>query len=798
MGISRRSFIKAGLAGTAVLGSSSAVISRRWFRPVSASGKSTEEIRYTYHTTNCGGRCAFKCTVRDGKLSIIEPNTWPDKRFSTVCLKGLSEVERIYGPSRVKTPLKRVGARGEGEFVQISWEEALSTIHENLKGILDKHGGEAVLFSKSSGVEHTYEFLTKGLGLTRVAWPAIDTGIANGLKECIGGGYYGPTQNEITDWVYSSTIIMLGHNILETTMTDSKFFFDAKEAGAKIIVVDPSYSTTAQKADQWVQIKPGSDNALVLAMISIVIDNKWYNEEYMVERSSAPFLVREDNSKLLLLDNSREFHRETNPYLVWDANSNSAKPYNASGIRPALEGNFTVDGIRVKTVFTGLKENQKQYTAEWASEITEIPADVIYQITKDFATRGPAVLDWGYGPIDKMGNADVVGHAGAVLGTLTGNIGGRIGGSIGSTSHHFAVWGANLSIYEAGLTPYPVPEQYQETVLSQVEMPVSELRFRPNPVRAVINVGNTFQQHYADMIKTGEWLDSLDFVVTIDPFHSSSANYADIVLPASTAFESEYDLMNAQVDRNHVVMSQRVIEPLFESKSDFQIEKEILAKFGLEHIHPPTPGDWLEKRFVSPDPALKGINVSTLQENNFIMRLNVPDEPYRRFMDGKYDTPTEKIEIFHENFVEDNQAYPNYDPPLEIHNEELLKKYPLYFNQAHSKYRVHSQFYNVEWIDQFNKGPRVEINPIDAKERGIVDGDIVEVFNDRGSFKVKAALSEAMRPKQIRVSEGWWTVNMIEGNWQNVTNSAKNPRQYKLVHGPVIAYADTLVEVRKA
>src|SRR3954467_13224394 len=157
MSISRRNFIKAGAVSTATIGLSGSLFSSdKWFQTAAAKSNSLEKTAFTYHTTNCGGRCAFKCTVRDGKLAKIEPNTWTDKRFSTVCLKGLSEIERIYSPDRLQTPLKRVGERGEGKFVPISWDEALTTIANKIKELKRNYGGESILFSCSSGIEYTY------------------------------------------------------------------------------------------------------------------------------------------------------------------------------------------------------------------------------------------------------------------------------------------------------------------------------------------------------------------------------------------------------------------------------------------------------------------------------------------------------------------------------------------------------------------------------------------------------------------------------------------------------------------
>lgn len=787
MKISRRSFIKAGVAGTATLGLSGTVASKKWFQSAAAENAPKEVARYTYHTTNCGGRCAFKCTVRDGKLVMIQPNNWTDTRFSTVCLKGLSEIERIYSPDRLKTPLKRVGERGEGKFVAITWEEALDEIHQKLSESIDKYGGKSILFSASSGIEYTYQHLVALLGAQYVCEAGIDVGLANGLEECIGGQAYGYVQNETSDWVNSKTIILLGCNILETTLTDSKFFYAAKDAGAKIIVIDPNHSTTASKADQWISIKPGTDGDLLLGMITLILENNWYDAEYLVKNTSAPFLVREDNKQLLRVDQSKEGNEE-NPFYVWDENSNTLQPYNKKGVKPRLEGEFTVDGVKVKTVFSALKENQKQYTLSWASERTEIEEDVIYELTKRYATAGPAVLGWGFGGIDKWTNADVAGHAGAILGALTGNI-GRVGGAVGNALYHGTSWSASLNEWE-------LPPEYKPTPL---EMTTADRREKENAVRVVINLGNTLQQHFANLSKTEEWINSLDFIVTIDPFHNPSVDYSDIVLPACTAFESEYDIMNMQINRSHVLLSQSVIKPLHESKSDFQIEKEIAAKFGLDHLLPETPEDLQRHRLNSGDPRLEGITIETLKENNFIMRLNVPNEPYRGFMDQKYLTPSTKLEIYHEKMAQYNQALPNTDDPSEASdNNPLKEKYPLQFSQAHTRYRVHSQFTNSKWINQIDPGPKLEINPKDAEARGLKTGDIVEVFNDRGSFKAKCKLTEYLRPGQVRLYEGWWTKHMKAGNLQNVTNDAFNERQYLLRYGPVIPYNDTLVEVRKA
>lgn len=174
MGISRRTFIKA-CGGVVALGIIDAVPFTNWIRPVSAEGGEKEKVAYTFHPPNCGGRCSFKCTVREGKLVKIEPNEWPDSNHNKICLRGLSEVERVYSPDRLKTPLKRVG----------------------------------------------FQLITPfNMG--------TDLGTANGAF--LVAGTFGGT-NEISDFVNSNMVIIIGNNLLETSLTDAAFFFEAKETG---------------------------------------------------------------------------------------------------------------------------------------------------------------------------------------------------------------------------------------------------------------------------------------------------------------------------------------------------------------------------------------------------------------------------------------------------------------------------------------------------------------------------------------------------------------------------------------
>ena len=788
MKISRRKFIQGSAASAVAMGVCGSFFDLdRWLQPASASAGAEEHIAYTYHTPGCGGRCAYQCLVRDGKLVKIEPNAWPDARYSLICTRGLSEIERVYSPDRLQTPLRRVGERGEGKFVSISWDEAITTIADKFQELQRQYGGKSILKMISANQDYNMPFLSSLLGMQVAMETSIDTGLASGLEDTTGDSPFGYAQQEITDWVNAKHIILIACNILETTVADSQFFFNAKEAGAKIIVVDPNYSTTAAKADQWISLKPGTDPALILAMMQQILANGWQQSAFLQKNTSAPFLVRADNQKLLRQAEG-EGKPEQNPFLVWDARTDSLQPYNAPGVQPTLEGAFIVNGIEVKTVFSLLKEQTAVYTPAWAADVTEIPEEVIRRLAQDYALGGPAYLGWGFGGAEKVLNSDILGHASAILAALTGNF-GRAGSGVGNALFHKFCWS-----FFAKLGAWKLPPQFKPTPM---EMPTTLMRTKPNSVRAILNLGNGFQQHLANLNAAEKWLQGLDFIVTVDIYHNTSVDYSDIVLPVGSCFESKYDILRLQLNRNHALLAEKVIEPLYESKSDFEIEHLLAERLGLEQYLPKTPEDLIRVQLTTDHPYMKGITVESLKENHFIMRLQCPSEPCIGHADQKYKTPSGRLELYHEKMIPFHQALPAYEGPAELESS-ARKDYPLQFAQYRSRFHVHSMFMNARWIQQYSPEPRLEINPQDAVKRQLKNGDLVEVFNARGSIQVKCKFMEGLRPGSVRMEEGWWTKHMPQGNLQCLTNDTFEPRHTKRKYGPILPFYDTLVEVKKA
>ncbi|MEQ3361713.1 molybdopterin-dependent oxidoreductase [Raoultibacter massiliensis] len=793
--LTRRGFLKVSGAAAGALGLAGAagmVTADDWLAPAKAHAESEEHVAYTYHHEACMGNCSLACTVRDGRISLIQPNDALDPYYAQCCLKGLSEVQHVYGIERLQTPLKRVGERGSGEFESITWDEAMKTVGEKLSEVRSKYGNASVHVACSGAPE--YPLLVDVLGAsTSGLGDGLDIGVGNGFDPALGDITAGAATNEIRDWKNSKLLIITSSNPLESSMMQATAFFDAKEAGCEIVVVDPHYSTTASKAHRWIPIKPGTDAALFLGMVSRILDEKLYDEGFLKANTTMPFLVSVEDGTVLrdhdeIISEAGEPETgEENPYMVWDGATQSVKSYLDEGVEPVLEGSFTVDGVVYEPVFQQLFANQKQHTVSWAAEKTGIDEATIESLADQYATGGPASLAVGYGGSDKYSNADITGHALALLGALTGNVGstGRgMGNYLGGSG------------YGAELAMWPLPE---DMIAAPSEMPSYRFRTEPNNTHAVISIGNTFQTYFANMNLTREWLDTVDFILGIEIFNSDSVQYADIVLPACTKFECDEEIGGVKCAYNHLRLREKVIDPLFESKTDFQIQYEIAKSLGLEGALPKTAEDYVRFQIEeSEDETLRGVKLSDLVSNQGVLPLPGIEEPRIGYADQQYSTPSGKLDLYYSDLVDFGQALPTWEENLELFDgNSRMDTYPLQFVQARTRFHIHSQFCDATWIQQ-HYTPYLELNPADMETRSLTDGDAVTVFNDRGSFSCPVRVNASVRPGIARIYEGMWSKYMDGGNIQDVTNDTTIERGDMLVFGPVIPFNDTLVEVKKA
>lgn len=797
--ITRRGFlVGAGALGAAGLASGALTGVDGWLKQADADQGVEEHVAYTYHQGHCGGMCPLKCTVREGRLVMVEPNdACAMDRQKTICLKGISEIQHIYGSGRIQVPLKRVGARGTNDFKQISWEEALDEIVDRIKEIQAAHGKQSVMVTSTT--ETDLPFLQAMLGAQGRGKTGIDIGNGNGLDPAIGlGGGYAMCTPEARDWVNSKLVLTVGSNFCESTLPQVRLFFEAKDAGARMVTVDPHYSTTASKSDEWVPIQPGTDAALYLGMISHILKNNLIDEEFILAHTSLPFLVDATTGKLVrdhevvMVEDEktkkpRPENGKENPFFVVDATTGAAVPYEST-VTPALSATLTHQGATVTTVWDVMVANMTSYDVEWASNITHIPAEKIAELAELYA-QGPSSLALGWGGNDKIANADIAGHAAALLVALTGNI-GKPGCGVGV--YVGGVWNCHTApLGEWALPPEMVP--------AENELPGYEMRTKENSVRALIAFGDVISQHYANMKASTDWAQSLDLIVSADPYFTEGCKWADYVLPLTTRFEYDEPYGNVKNGYNQLVLQEKIIDPLFEAKTELWVQREIAKRLGVEEALPQTARERIDAIFkTSKDPAIQALTVEDLAQNQGVKMLDVAWEGKRVLEDYKFVTPSGRMDIYYEDMLAYDQELPRWEEPLEIAAENPLRKtYPLQLSNVRTRFQIHNQFQDALWIRQYYR-PTIDINPQEMASRGLAEGDKVRVFNDRGEFKVYVKGNESIRPGCARIYENATGDFTLEGNMQSVTNDTTFERGSKLLQGAVTPFSDTLVQIEKA
>lgn len=797
-GLTRRGFLKATGAAAGTLGLAGAMTATSdWLAPTTAIAEPEERKALICHQFHCLSSCGLECTVRDGRMVLIEPQTFEDGTKGQICLRGISEIQHTYSVDRIQTPLKRVGERGEGKFVQISWDEAIKTVADAIKESKEKYGEDSFFFRKSTEASssHNYEYLPKLLHAdTGGSW-GLDRGQANG-SDPSGLTGNGLAKNSTKDWQKASTIVFLGYNPFESSITWSDNFTKAKANGAKMILVDIRFSPTAQKCDAWLPVIPGTDLALILGAINAVISNEWYDAEHIRNYTSLPYLVNVETGEILGKPDSKTDSTgktvEFKMPMIWDEASGSPKYINEDGIEPAIDGSWNIDGVEYTTQWELLKKQMKQYTPAWAAGVTSLDEQQIVDLADVFANNGPSILAFGFGGPDKYANADLLGHANAIFAAITGNT-GKKGSGVGW-------YGGGGGIPSAqGMTAWKMPDEFK-TVKNKVAM--YDMPYKENNIHCALTFGDCFTLESGSANNMLDWVKTLDFFAICDIYHSSAVAYADIVLPALSKFESAEEVSDVRTGRiaSSVYLNQKVIDPLFEAKGDREIERLIAAEFGLEEYIPESNVQLAKHMLQNPTKNMEGMTYEALREKGS-MRF----KGYENYLTGEtafpnqtYPTNTGRIELYYENLLDLGLAFPEYETPEEAYRENpKASEYPLMFVQGKSRYRIHAYYSASTWFQEYF-GPVVNINPQDAEARGIATGDDVRIWNDRGEFVCTALINNSIMPGTLFMAETTYSQYYKEGFLQNVTNAYRQERCYDMKFGPQIPFNDTLVEMKKA
>lgn len=758
--LSRRNFVKSSsaLGGLAAVASSIGLP----FKSSSAFAETPtmpneDKVVWSACTVNCGSRCPLRMHVSNGEITWVESDNTGNDEYGDhqirACLRGRSMRRRVYNPDRLKYPMKRIGKRGEGKFKRISWDEAFTQIAASISTIRQKYGNEAIYLNYGTG--------TLGGTVTK-SWPPGSSLIARLMN--LKGGYlnhygdYSTAQiaaglhytyggfadnNSPSDLENTKLIVQFGNNPAETRMSGGgviHHFIEGKaKSNARMIVIDPRYTDTAGgREDQWIPIRPGTDTAFIAAMAHV--------------------MIKEDLVDLAFLDK----------YCVgYDAKTLPASAPKNSDYKSYVLG-FGSDGI--------------EKTPQWASSITSIPADIIIKTAREIGSTKPCAIIQGWG-LQRTANGEIASRAIAMLALLTGNVGingGGTGAREGSSSIPFVIFPTLENPIKASIPMFlwtdAIHRSHEMSATTDGIRGVEKLNA---PIKFIWNyASNCLINQHADINRTHDILqneNACEMIVVIDNHMTSSAKYADIVLPDLTTSEQSDFCMDASAgNMPYFILTSQVIKPQFEAKSIYDICTGVADKLGLKKAFTEdrTQEDWLQHLYQltrAQDPSLPTFEAMREQGiyKRFIKNHHVAYKDFRENPEANpLNTASGKIEIYSERLAEIAKTWtlkadeiihplPIYTPNFEGWEASKKGLYPLQLTGFHYKSRTHSTYGNVEILKDAAK-QEMWINPMDAEARSIKNGDLIRIFNDRGEVHISAKVTPRMMPGVVALGEGAW------------------------------------------
>ncbi len=675
---------------------------------------------------DCPDTCAWEVTVEDGRAVQLRGLKEHPYTQGRLCAKVNHYVERVYSPERLLHPLRRIGEKGDRRFERIGWDEALDEIAERLRAIVDEHGGEAVLPYSYMGTQGVVQGASLDrrffalLGASRLRRAICGSSAAEGLV-ATQGGTRGMLPEDIR---HSRFVVLWGTNTIVTNQHLWPFVTHARRNGGCIVVVDPVETRTARAADWHVRPRPGTDGALALGMMRVIVDEGLHDVEY-VERHTLGF--------------------------------------------DELCGRVA------------------EYPVERVAEITGVGADEIVELARAYATTAPQAIR----TLIALGHHE---HAAMTLRTiacLPALVGAwrRLGGGLLATTA-WAAWGP------LSLDPVERPDLEDASVreVNMVRIGHALTALEP-PVRALVvyNANPAAIAPDQSLVLEGLRRDDL-FTVAIEQFLTDTAAHADIVLPATTQLE-HLDLVPSW-GSVYVTLNRPAIEPLGEALPNSEIFRRLARRMGMDDaLFAATDEELVRTALASEHPLLEGVTWERLLEDGYA-RVALPDD-WRPYADGGFGTPSGKLELRSAAMAEAGlDPLPAYRPAAEspAGDPAHAARYPLQL--VTGKWSLHilnSQYANLPRHRAAEGELPVFLADEDAELRGIADGELVRLFNDRGSVLALARVGTVVPPGVAALPSGWWA-SLVEGA---ASANALTPATLTDLGGGC-AFHDVLVEVEHA
>lgn len=645
----------------------------------------------------CINCCGLDCYVEDGKLVKVEgtPEHWLNK--GALCAKGKFLVEGTYSPNRLKYPMKRVN----GKLERISWDQALDEIAAKLAELKEKYGPTTLCtWTGSVGVEH-FEMaafnqrFAKAYGSPNFFNPEGICFRTRILARQITFGRYPVEQPR-----NAKLIILWGHN------PDASYFVIANDIRERVrknelelVVIDVRKIPLA-KEGIYLQPRPGTDAAIALAMMNVIIEENLYDQEFVDK---------------------------------WC------------------------------TGFDKLSEHVKQYTPEKAEEISGVPASEIKRVARMFANVKEASILEGVGHLNQYQNGLQTERCFNILMAITGKI-DRPGGWVTCPQIRLADLRVPITEKNLGYDEYPVFHQFNKRTPpygSASMMTETMITGKPYPIKAFFSSGSNPALTFPDTGRFLEGLKNLELFVSIDPYMTETSELADYALPACTFLE-ETGIGGFPYAISHcvpyIILRKKVIEPLYESRPIWSIWSELGRRMGYAELFPWNTDEEVAEHMFS----TSGVTYQQLVEHPEGMYFG--EIEYELFNRVGFATASGKVELYSAEMerlgapglpshVEPEQSY--------VANPELAAKYPetLLTGARHQEF-IGAQMHDVSGLVAQLPEPHAMIHPVTAKKYDIIDGELMGVESPRGMIKIKAKVTEDIRPGAVSIPHGWAQANV--------------------------------------
>jgi anaerobic selenocysteine-containing dehydrogenase len=638
------------------------------------------EIRHSVCALDCPDTCALVLTIDNGHASKLRGDPAHPVTRGFLCGKVAQYLEREYSPQRLLYPQRRTGAKGEGQFARISWDEALDTIAGRLRAVAEEFGPEAILpysyagtMGLLNGAGMDRRFFHR-LGASRLDRTICSSAGGAGLTEALGLRY----GTEPEQFRHSRLILAWGANILGANVHLWPFIVEARRQGAKLYTIDPRRNRTGAASDKHFFIHPGSDTALALAMMYVIVAENLHDADYVARHTSG---------------------------------------------------------------FDGLRERVREWTPQRAAELTGIAAEEIVGLAREYATTRPAVIRLNYG-LQRSERGAMAVRTIALLPALVGSWQEIGGGCQLSTSQTFQLNRAALE--RADLQEKALGRPARLVNMSQLGSALTTLADPPVKALVVYNSNPAAIAPNQNTVLAGLRRDDL-FTVVLEQFPNDSADYADILLPATTFLEHT-DLYLAY-GHHYLQLARPALVAPGEARSNVEVFRALAARLGFDDPCFGDSGDDMIRTLLdSPHPFVRGITLEELDREHSV-RLRLP-EPFLPFAAGGFGTADGKCHFRAETL--------DYTPPVESRHgdADLRARYPLEMISPKNDDSMNSTFGHRDAVDL--QTAVLHMAAADAGRRGIAAGDRVRVWNDRGSAVLAARLDESVRPGVVAAPAVRW------------------------------------------